>query len=120
MTKPQNLRYDMASGWYCPRCQSEAQPHLCPVELVEMTMGSPETANSRLAATAELDPRRLYMVVDVRRRQEDLSWRELGAALRINPPVFSRLKRGTQPPLAAFVKLQAYAAVHPAWLLLEE
>lgn len=52
-----------------------------------------------------LDEQAFFAAVERRRRQEGLSWRELGRQLSLSPSTFSRLSRGSRPDLDTFLAL---------------
>ena len=56
----------------------------------------------------QFDQVRFYEVVDRRRRDQSLSWRQLAGQLSLSPSTFSRLSQGRRPDVDTFVKLLAW------------
>ncbi|AVH59962.1 MULTISPECIES: helix-turn-helix domain-containing protein [Streptomyces] len=56
-------------------------------------------------STYLLDVPELYRHLDVRRRQQGLTWRDLAALVDVSPSTFSRLADGHRPDADALVSL---------------
>jgi transcriptional regulator with XRE-family HTH domain len=52
-----------------------------------------------------LDVPELYRRLDVRRREQGLTWRQIAAQLDVSPSTFSRIADGNRPDADALVSL---------------
>jgi transcriptional regulator with XRE-family HTH domain len=54
------------------------------------------------------DIERFFRDVDQRRRDNSLSWRQLGKTLQVSASTFSRMSQGKRPDVDTFLKLLAW------------
>ncbi len=60
---------------------------------------------------AHLDVEALYAALDVQRRSEDLSWRQLAKKVGISPSTLTRMAQGKRPDVDSFAALVRWVGV---------
>jgi transcriptional regulator with XRE-family HTH domain len=55
----------------------------------------------------------LFAALDVKRRQEGLSWRDVARATGVSPSVFTRIAQGRRPDVDTFLTLCTWVGVSP-------
>lgn len=57
---------------------------------------------------------RFYFDLDSARVARGLTWKQVGAATKVNPSTFSRMAQGQRPDASALASLAAWSGLNPA------
>lgn len=60
------------------------------------------------------DVKRFYFDLDAARVGRGLTWKQLGAAVKVNPSTFSRMAQGSRPDASALASLCAWSGLNAA------